>query len=102
MSIRLHVISASGRMCVEISTVCFRARLLINCRTDADLVRVQADGRLVQDDQFRLMHQRVRQADALPIAFGELADDAPAHIGQAALFHDRAPRARANAASPDP
>ena len=34
ISIRLHIISASGRMCVEIRTVCFAARLLINCRTE--------------------------------------------------------------------
>ena len=31
--IRLQVISASGRMCVEISTVCEPARLLMSCRT---------------------------------------------------------------------
>ena len=53
----------------------------------ADLVRVQADGRLVQDDQFRLVHQRIRQADPLAVTLGKLADDPPADLGQAALLH---------------
>ena len=54
-----------------------------------DLARVEADGRFVQNDQFRLMHQRVRQTDALPVAFRKLADDAAAHVRQAALLHHR-------------
>ena len=52
-----------------------------------DLVRVQTDGRLVQDDEFRLVYQRVGQAHALPITFRELPDDSPPDVSQAALLH---------------
>ena len=76
-------------MCVEISTVCFSREAFDQLPHRANLMRVEADGRLVQNDQFRFMHQRVRQADALPVAFGKLADDAAAHVRQAALFHHR-------------
>ena len=89
ISTRPHIISTSGKMCVEINTVCLPARLLIKRAHRADLLRVEADGRLVQNDQFRLMHQRIRQADALAVALGKLADDAAAHVRQAALFHHR-------------
>ncbi len=34
------------------------------------------------------MHQRVSQAHPLPVAFGKLADDSPAHFRQAALGDD--------------
>jgi len=33
ITIQLQVVSASGRMCVEMSTVCVPARPLINCLT---------------------------------------------------------------------
>lgn len=54
----------------------------------ANLVRVQPDGRLVQDDQLRLMDQGIRQPHPLPEPLGELPDHPPAHFGQPALFHD--------------
>ena len=52
-------------------------------------MRVEADGRLVQNDQLRLVHERIGQADSLAIAFGQMADDLAAHLGQTALLHDR-------------
>jgi hypothetical protein len=52
-------------------------------------LRIKTDGRLVENDQFRLMDERVRQSDTLAVAFGKVADDRPVHIRQAALFHDR-------------
>ena len=47
----------------------------------ADLVRIQPDCRFVENEQFRLMHQCIGQADALAIAFGERTDHPVLHIG---------------------
>ena len=55
---------------------------------DANLARVKADSRFVQNDQFRFMHQRVGKPDALAITFGKLPDDSFADIRQAALLDD--------------
>ena len=40
-----------------------------------DLRRVQADGRLIEDDEFRAAQQRLRDAHPLPVALGEAADE---------------------------
>ena len=45
-----------------------------------DLGGVQASGRLIQDEHRRIREQSVRQADALPVAFRQRADELPAHI----------------------
>ncbi len=67
----------------------------------ANLVRVQPDGRFVQDNQFRLMHQGVGQADPLAVSFGKMADDPLADLAQAALGDDRIdPFARTAVAQP--
>ena len=53
-----------------------------------DLVRVEADGGFVQDDDLGLGQERVRNTDALAEAFRELADEAtgsPPH--EVAVFH---------------
>src|SRR5262249_44919283 len=55
----------------------------------ADLDRIEADGRLVEDQHGRVVHDRLRQADALPIALGEIADDSPPRLDQPAAL-DRA------------
>ncbi len=60
---RLHIISTSGKMCVEISTRP-SCKAFDQLPDRPDLVRIEADGWLVQDDQFRFMHQRVGQPDA--------------------------------------
>ena len=46
----------------------------------ADLVRVEAGRRLVEDQERRVGDQRVRKADALSVALGELPDDPVAHV----------------------
>ena len=46
------------------------------------LRRVQADGRLVQDDDLGRAQQRRRNADALAVAFGQVADEPPLHTLQ--------------------
>ena len=49
----------------------------------ADLVRIQADRRLVEDQDRRPGEQRVRQADPLPVAARQRADDLRAPITEA-------------------
>ncbi len=46
----------------------------------ADLVRVEADGRLVEDEERRVVHHGVGQADALAEPLRERADDLAAHV----------------------
>ena len=46
----------------------------------SNLVGIQADGRFVQDNQFRFVDQRIGQPDALPEAFRKLADDPSADL----------------------
>ena len=54
-----------------------------------DLVRVQADGRFVENQHAWIAQQRLRDADALAVTFGKVADKARVYIGdfdQAANF----------------
>ena len=44
------------------------------------LIWVQADRRLIQNDQFRLVHQRVRETHALFVSFRKLSDDPFLHV----------------------
>ena len=55
----------------------------------ADLVRIEADGRLVEDEQIRIMQERVGQTHALAVAFGQGADQLLLHVAQAAQFLHR-------------
>ena len=56
-----------------------------------DLVRVEADGRFVQDDDARFGEQRVGDPDALAEALGELPDQAAGGAaGEVAVIHDLA------------
>ena len=50
----------------------------------ANLIGIEADGRLVENQQIRFVHERVRQADALPVTFGKRADDPIFHVAQTA------------------
>ena len=53
----------------------------------ADLVRVQADRRLVQNDKLGLVDERIGEADTLAIAFRQITDDFTADVRQRALLH---------------
>jgi hypothetical protein len=55
---------------------------------DEDLMRVEADGGLVHDDHGRFGEDGLGDADALAVAFGELADDFVADALQVADFED--------------
>jgi hypothetical protein len=52
-----------------------------------DLDRVQTLDRLVQNQERRPVNDRLRDADALPIAVRELTDRLPQHLFQAAQPH---------------
>ena len=49
-----------------------------------NLARVETDRRLVEHQHRRIVNQRLRQADALSIALGELAANSMRHVGEAA------------------
>ena len=63
-----------------------------------DLPRVEPDGRLVEDEHARPMHEGLRDADALAVALRELADQLAGDLGEAAGV--RSPRRAARAGSP--
>jgi len=48
-----------------------------------DLARVQADGRLVQDQNLRVSDQGLRETYALLVTFGQVADHSGLHVGNA-------------------
>ena len=54
-----------------------------------DLLRVEAGGRLVEDQHVRVVEDRLGQADALAVALRELAAVAAGHVGDARLLHRR-------------
>ncbi len=76
MITRSHVASTSDRMCVESSTVLFGCQAADQAPHLDDLRRVQAHGRLVQDQQLGPVQDGLGQTDALAIALAELADGA--------------------------
>ncbi len=62
-------------------------RQLADERADlADLVRIEADGRLVQDDHVGVVDDGLSDADALLVALGQRADEPLADIDQAAAL----------------
>ena len=67
--------STSDSTCVDSNTACSRPSRLISVARVADLVRIEADRRFVQDQDRRPAQQRVRQADALAVAARQRADD---------------------------
>ena len=53
-----------------------------------DLARVEADRRLVEHQHAGVVDQRLGEADALPKALRQMADDAAGDLGQAAGVED--------------
>ena len=54
-----------------------------------DLLRVEAGRRLVEDQHFRVVDERLRQADPLPVALRELAAVAVGHVVDVGALHHR-------------
>ena len=87
ITMREHVAATSGRMCVLRMTVCSPPSDLIRLRVSMICLRVEAAGRLVQDQHRRIAEQRLGQADALSQALGQLADLIAGAMRDARLFH---------------
>jgi len=66
----------------------FLANLFDEIPDLGDLVWVEAARGLVQNQDVRVVQHGLRQADALAIAFRQLADQLPGHIGQATAAAD--------------
>ena len=79
-----QVISTSDRMCVDSRIGVLLAQFADQLARLADLRRVEAGGRLVEDQHRRVVQQRVGQADALAVALRQRADQLPAHVAQPA------------------
>ncbi len=63
-------------------------RSLIRSRTARIWFGIEADGRLVEDEQIGIVHHGIGQADALAVAFGKRADDLVFDVLEAAkLLH---------------
>ena len=52
-----------------------------------NLFRIETDGRFVENQNRRIVQQRLRDSDALLIAFGKLRDDPSLDIGDVHLLH---------------
>ena len=52
------------------------------------LLRVEADGRLIKDDDLWVSEQRLRDADALAVALREIADEPVRHVGDLRDLHN--------------
>ena len=80
--------STSDRMCVLRMMVWSPERLAISWRASRCCSRVEAGGGLVENQHRRVVDDRLGEADALPVAFGELADDGVFDVGDGgALAH---------------
>ena len=88
MTTRWQVCATSGRMCVLRMIVWSPARLLDQLARLDDLLRIEAGGRLVEDQHVGVVNERLRQADALPVALRQLAAVAVRHVGDARALHD--------------
>ena len=66
------------------------------------LQRVEAAGRLVDDQQRRIVQERLRQRDALLVALREVADHAPLDVARARSARARARPRRAARAPREP
>src|SRR5206468_1315940 len=53
-----------------------------------DLFRIEAAGRLVEDEDVGVMNDRMGDADALAVAFGKLADELFADVAERAALDD--------------
>ncbi len=81
MTTRWQVCATSGRMCVLRTMVWSPASSLISCARLDDLLRVEAGGRLVEDQHLGVVDERLGQADALLVALRQLAAVAVGHVG---------------------
>ena len=60
---------------------------LMTSRDFDNLLGVESHSRLVEDEHFWLVDEGLGQADALPVALGQVADHRVSLVGNAGLFH---------------
>jgi len=53
-----------------------------------DLLRVQADGRLIEDQRLRISEQGLCKTDPLAVSFRQVADQSSLHTVDCQLLHD--------------
>ncbi len=98
MMARLATRSTSDRMWVEQEHRAIARQLAEQSAQAAHLYRIEAAGRLVEDQHRRIGQQRIGQADPLAVAPGQLADQ-PAPLGGEAAGVDDGVDARAHVAA---
>ena len=84
MMARVHTASTSSRMCVEMTMILSRAISLISVRTSCFWFGIEAVGGLIEDQHRRIVHDRLRQADAAPEALRQGLDGLLEHRARAA------------------
>ncbi len=67
-----------------------------------DLLRIEPDGRLVENQHLRVVQDRPGEADALAVTFGERADDLASHIARAGSARAPRPGAAGSRRGPSP
>ena len=77
----------SGRMCVDRSTVCSPRRRRDQIADLDALFRIEARGRLVEDEDRRLVHDRLGQADALLEPFRQRGDALACDVAEIGAVH---------------
>ena len=93
MTTRSQVCETSGRMCVLRMIVWLPASSRMSCAGFDDLLGIETRRRLVEDQHFRIVNDRLREADALPVAFRELPAVTVRHVVDAGLFITSSTRA---------
>ena len=53
-----------------------------------DLFRVETRGRFIQDKNFRVVNDGLRQPDALTVTFGEFRNELGFYVGHGTALHD--------------
>ena len=92
MTTRWQVCETSGRMCVLRMMVWSPASSLISWRVSMICFGIEAGGRLVEDQHVGVVDERLRQADALPVALRQLGAEAVRHVGDPRALHHRLTR----------
>ena len=89
MIARVQAASTSSRMWVEKTIALFLPELADEVAHLVLLVRVEAVGRLVHDQHFRVVDQRLREAGAVPVALRERVDRLVQHRSRGSTARPR-------------
>ena len=87
MTTRWQVCDTSGRMCVLRMIVWSPASSLMSSRVSMICFGIEAGRRLVENQDVRVVDDGLREADALPVSFGQLGALTVRHVGDARALH---------------